>query len=106
MTQRRRQQAEPMTFDHGVLLAIAALNFFTAITTLLAHQLIQKVEIATNSMKDALVLATGEARHGQGVAEGRAEGKVERADLTQQLKDKGKYVGIKNLAQQTPILLH
>jgi hypothetical protein len=33
---------------------------------------IKKIEIATNSMKDALVKATGEAAHAAGLAEGKA----------------------------------
>lgn len=35
---------------------------------------IQKIETATNSMKDALVLATGKAEHAAGRAQGQAEG--------------------------------
>jgi hypothetical protein len=34
---------------------------------------VQKIEIATNSMKDALIKATHEAALGEGVAKGRAE---------------------------------
>jgi len=39
---------------------------------------IQKLELNTNSIKDALVKATGEAAHAAGVAEGRREGEGER----------------------------
>lgn len=51
-----------------------AVTAFLAYRTHLATQATQanvaKVEIATNSMKDALVKATGEASHAAGVAEG------------------------------------
>ena len=38
---------------------------------------ITKIEVATNSMKDQLVLATRNAAHAQGLAEGRAAEKSE-----------------------------
>jgi hypothetical protein len=37
---------------------------------------VQKIELATNSMKDALVKATGDAAFAQGKAEGKAEQKI------------------------------
>ena len=38
---------------------------------------VEKVELATNSMKDALVKATGDAALAEGIAKGRAEQKAE-----------------------------
>jgi hypothetical protein len=38
---------------------------------------VKKIELATNSMKDALVKATGEAARAQGLAEGRLAGATE-----------------------------
>lgn len=38
---------------------------------------IQKIEVATNSMKDALVKATGEAAHAKGVIDEKARAKSE-----------------------------
>jgi hypothetical protein len=35
---------------------------------------VQKIELATNSMKDALVKATGDASFAQGLAQGKVEG--------------------------------
>ncbi len=42
---------------------------------------IEVVRHATNSMKDALVLATGDAAHAAGLAEGVAAGEVKAANL-------------------------
>ncbi len=44
---------------------------------------IQKIETATNSMKDALVKATGEAQHAAGKEEGRVESARRAATLAQ-----------------------
>ncbi len=44
---------------------------------------IQKIEVATNSMKDALVKATGEAEHAAGKEEGRTESARTAAALAQ-----------------------
>lgn len=38
---------------------------------------VHKIELATNSMKDQLVKATGDAAHAEGKAEGKAEQKAE-----------------------------
>lgn len=38
---------------------------------------VEKIEVATNSMKDALVLATAKASHAEGTAEGLAAGRLE-----------------------------
>ncbi len=54
------------------LLVIAILNTFTAFMAWRTHILTKQVEIASNSMKDALVKATGEASHAAGLAEGKA----------------------------------
>ena len=43
---------------------------------------IQKIETATNSMKDALVAATAKGSHAEGVVQGRAEVHAEQADET------------------------
>lgn len=44
-----------------------------------SNENIHKIEIATNHMKDALVQATAQASHAQGVADGKA---AERANPT------------------------
>lgn len=54
---------------------ILLLNTFISIFA--AHR-INQVEIATNSMKDALVRVTAESEHAKGVIEGKIEGKKER----------------------------
>lgn len=46
----------------------------TLVSIFAAHQ-INRVEIATNSMKDALVKVTGESEHAKGVIEGKKERK-------------------------------
>lgn len=38
---------------------------------------VEKIEIATNSMKDQLVVATAKASHAEGTAEGLAAGRLE-----------------------------
>ena len=43
---------------------------------------VQKIEIATNSMKDALVKATGDAAMAQGTAIGLERGRSEARDTT------------------------
>lgn len=73
------------------LLGIALLNAFTAVMAWRTHSLTEKVEIATNSMKDALVKATGESAHAAGKEEGRVEGEAKAASVAlgvQQQKDK------------------
>lgn len=70
------------------LLGIAMLNAFTAVMAYLARRdaketkvLAKQVEVATNSMKDALVRTTGEAAHAAGKEEGRIEGEIKAADV-------------------------
>jgi hypothetical protein len=72
---------------NGVILGLIA--FFNLITAFLAYRTHQaalntqanmaKVEIATNSMKDQLVKATGEAAHAAGMSEGLAQSASDRA---------------------------
>ena len=70
------------TIDPNViLLAIAVLNSITALLAYRTHKLTLKVEKATNSMKDALVEATGEAAHAAGKEEGRIAGEQKAATL-------------------------
>ena len=45
---------------------------------------ITKIEVATNSMKDALVAATGVASHAQGLAEGKAAAEAAYKGLTKE----------------------
>lgn len=66
-----------------VLLSIAALNTITAILAYRTHTLTKQVEVATNSMKDALILATAEASHAAGKDEARAEGEAKAAILAE-----------------------
>lgn len=54
-----------------LMLAIAALNAFTAYISWEAKKDIHKVEVATNSMKDALVRATAKASHAEGMSDQR-----------------------------------
>ena len=78
-----------MNFDPNLTLLLIAI--FNAITAFLAWRThaaaketqanVQKIETATNSMKDALVKATGEASHAAGVEEGRAAGEARAAIL-------------------------
>jgi hypothetical protein len=72
---------------NGVILGLIAL--FNLITAFLAYRTHQNViatradvaviEKATNSMKDALVKATGEASHAAGVTEGLAQAARDKA---------------------------
>ncbi len=48
------------------LLVIALLNAFTAYMAYRTHSLTKQVEVATNSMKDALVAATGKSEYARG----------------------------------------
>lgn len=71
-----------MTLDPNIpLLIIAVLNAFTAFMTYRAHSLIKQVEIATNSMKDALVQATSDASFAAGKDEARGEAEKTAATL-------------------------
>ncbi len=65
------------------LLLVAVLNAFTAYMAWRTHNLTKQVEVATNSMKDALVKATGEASHAAGLAEGKASGERRAATLAE-----------------------
>lgn len=64
-----------MTADTWILLFVAISNLATAWLTYKTRQDVQVVHMATNSMKDALVAATGKAEHAAGVEQGRAERK-------------------------------
>lgn len=66
------------------LALIAVMNAFTAflayrthLATAITQTNVAKIEIATNSMKDALVEATGKASHAEGMAEGIKQGHQE-----------------------------
>ena len=71
------------SFETIMWLAIAALNAFTAWATLRTRSDMRKVEIATNSMKDALVAATRSAAHADGREEARLEGEQKAAAVAQ-----------------------
>lgn len=72
---------------NGVILGLIA--FFNLVTAVLAYKTHQSavatqtnmaiVEKATNSMKDALVKATGEAAHAAGMTEGLAQAAGDKA---------------------------
>lgn len=71
-----------------VLLIVAMVNAFTAYIGWRAHQIAQatqadmrKVEIATNSMKDALVAKTAEASEAKGRDDQRAISEAQAAEL-------------------------
>jgi hypothetical protein len=72
---------------NGVILAMIALfNLITAFLAYRTHQAavstqanMALVEKATNSMKDQLVKATGEAAHAAGMSEGLAQSASDRA---------------------------
>lgn len=80
-----------MTPSEMTLLVVAALNAFTAWMTYRSHNEVisaknavlatqgdvRKIELATNSMKDALVLATAKASLAEGKAQGLVQGKAE-----------------------------
>ena len=51
---------------------------------------ITKIEVATNSMKDQLVMATGLAAHAQGLAQGLAQGRADEKMETALSKEKPK----------------
>ena len=59
-----------------LILMIAALNAFTAWTTMQSKKTIIELEKNTNSIKDALVASTAKASHAEGMAEGKAEEKA------------------------------
>jgi len=65
-----------MDINTLLLMAVALMNFITIVIAYRTQRLAKQVEVATNSMKDALVKTTGEARY----AEGKAEGRLERND--------------------------
>lgn len=71
------------SFETIMWLLIAALNAFTAWTALRTKLDMHKVEIATNSMKDALVAATATAAHATGREEARIEGEQKAAAVAE-----------------------
>lgn len=56
------------------LLIIAILNMITAFLAFKTHQLTKQVEVATNSMKDALVVSTAKASFAAGETKARKAG--------------------------------
>jgi HAMP domain-containing protein len=59
------------------LLAVAVLNALSVVLSLVNNRNIRKIEIATNSMKDALVASTAKASDAIGEARGLAQGRAE-----------------------------
>lgn len=68
-------------FNNLILLGIAALNCLGVYLAYRTKQDMMKVEIATNSMKDALVKSTAEASFAAGSTEARKEGEHKAAEL-------------------------
>lgn len=73
----------PQIDPNTTLLLIAIFNCITAILSWRTHaatkktqENVQKIETATNSMKDALVKSTAEASHAAGMEEGRVAGEA------------------------------
>lgn len=60
-----------------LLLGVACTNAYAAVMAFRTHKLTHRVELATNSMKDALVSTTAKASHAEGKLEGVVEGKAE-----------------------------
>jgi hypothetical protein len=71
-----------MDWNAIILLAIALLNAYTAWAASNTRRNMALLEKNTNSIKDALVLATGRAEHGRGVEQGRAEGRASEIERT------------------------
>ena len=61
-------------------LIYVTLQLITAIIVLRSRNDIRKIEVATNSMKDALVRSTDVAARAEGKAEGKLEERAEVAD--------------------------
>ncbi len=61
-----------------ILLGIALLNAYTAWMAYRTHSLTEKVEVATNSMKDQLVAATGKSEYARGKSDQQATDKKEK----------------------------
>ena len=59
--------------------AAVVIGAFNSIKLSRTAQQVEKIEVATNSMKDALVAATAKGEHAAGVAQGRADMKAELA---------------------------
>lgn len=66
-----------------MLLLIALTNLGTALMVWWGKQDIRKIELATNSMKDALVEATAKASQAEGEIKGRADEKADAAILAE-----------------------
>lgn len=87
----------PVDINTATLLGIAALNALAAYlgwrtkqtateTKAIAvetHALAEKTELNTNSMREALVIATGDAAHAAGLEQGRTEGEAKAATLAE-----------------------
>lgn len=63
------------------MLVIAALNAFTGFLAWRTHTLTKQIEVATNSMKDALVKSTGDASYAAGRDFQRIESEAKAADV-------------------------
>jgi hypothetical protein len=69
---------------NGIPAVIAAVLAWKAHAAVVATQAnVSKVEVATNSMKDALVAATKAAAHAEGLEEGRLAGAAKAATLAE-----------------------
>jgi len=64
------------------LIIVAIINIGTAILTAMNRGDIRKIEIATNSMKEALVVSTAKASKAEGKEEQRLETAANRSDTT------------------------
>lgn len=69
-----------------LILMIAALNAFTAWTTMQSKKTIVELEKNTNSIKDALVAATSKAALAEGTAIGLQQGRDEVAIVSEPVK--------------------
>lgn len=77
-----------MDMNNLLLIGVALLNAFTAYMTFLAKKdtektmiNMQKVELATNSMKDALVASTAKSSYAEGATQAREAGEAKAAAI-------------------------
>jgi len=68
---------EQSTINLILIVVVALINLYTAILTRNNKDTIAKLELNTNSIKDALVAATAKASNAQGHAEGLEQGRNE-----------------------------